>query len=54
MTSLTDFHTALPILDLEPLDSQIGVLSEIQAILAEPSILRSLGYTRNALPSEHD
>ena len=43
------FHTALPILDLEPLDLQIGALPENQAILAEPSILRwfeyrSLGY----------
>ncbi|CCN85106.1 conserved hypothetical protein [Vibrio nigripulchritudo SFn27] len=37
-------HTALPILDLEPLDLQIGVLSESQAILAETSILRQLEY----------
>ncbi|KJY80937.1 hypothetical protein TW74_01160 [Vibrio nigripulchritudo] len=42
--SLTGFHTALPILDLEPLDLQIGALSENQLILAEPSILRLLGY----------
>jgi hypothetical protein len=27
---LTDFHTALPIFDLEPLDLQIGVLPESQ------------------------
>ncbi|RTZ24416.1 hypothetical protein EKN09_03780 [Vibrio penaeicida] len=43
---LTGFHTALPILDLEPLNLQIGVLSERQLILAEPSILRLLGYIR--------
>jgi ribose transport system substrate-binding protein len=43
--SLTGFHTALPIFDLEPLDLQIGVLTENQLILAEPSILRLLGYT---------
>jgi hypothetical protein len=28
--SLTGFHTALPIFDLEPLDIQIGVLPESQ------------------------
>ncbi|WP_167404757.1 hypothetical protein [Vibrio penaeicida] len=33
-------HAALPILDLEPLDLQIGALPENQANLAEPSILR--------------
>ncbi|CCN45408.1 hypothetical protein MADA3029_20035 [Vibrio nigripulchritudo MADA3029] len=42
--SLTGFHPALPILDLEPLDLQIGFLSESQLILAESSILGSLGY----------
>jgi GTP-binding protein EngB required for normal cell division len=42
--SLLGFHTALPILNLELLDSQIGVLSENQAILAEPSILRWFEY----------
>jgi hypothetical protein len=40
--SLTGFHTALPILDLESLDLQIGALPENQLILAEPSILRLL------------
>jgi hypothetical protein len=35
----------LPILDLEPLDLQIDALSKSQLILAEPSILRSLGYS---------
>ncbi|CCO60732.1 conserved hypothetical protein [Vibrio nigripulchritudo] len=34
----------MPILDLEPLDLQIGVLSESHLILAEPSILRLLEY----------
>jgi hypothetical protein len=42
---LLGFHTALPILNLEPLDSQIGALSESHLILAETSILRSLGYS---------
>ncbi|GLQ75327.1 hypothetical protein GCM10007932_46890 [Vibrio penaeicida] len=41
---LTALHTALPILDLDPLNLQIGVLSEKQLILAESSILRLLGY----------
>ncbi|WP_049542472.1 hypothetical protein, partial [Vibrio nigripulchritudo] len=41
---LTGFHTALPILDLDPLDHQIGALPESHLILAEPSILRFLGY----------
>ncbi|PKF77784.1 hypothetical protein CW749_19805 [Vibrio sp. vnigr-6D03] len=38
------FHAALPILDLEPLDLQIGALPENQAMLAEPSILRWFEY----------
>ncbi|PKF80753.1 hypothetical protein CW749_05275 [Vibrio sp. vnigr-6D03] len=38
------FHAALPILDLEPLDLQIGALPENQAILAEPSTLRWFEY----------
>jgi hypothetical protein len=44
-------HTALPILDLEPLDLQIGALSESHLILAEPSILKSLGYNTSVLPN---
>jgi hypothetical protein len=46
--SLTGFHTVLPIFDLEPLDLQIGVLTENQLILAEPSILRLLGYKQHS------
>ncbi|CCN71310.1 hypothetical protein VIBNISFn118_340001 [Vibrio nigripulchritudo SFn118] len=38
------FHTSLSILDLEPLDLQIDVLSENQAILAETSSLRRFEY----------
>ncbi|CCN84207.1 hypothetical protein VIBNISFn27_1180137 [Vibrio nigripulchritudo SFn27] len=38
------FHTSLSILDLEPLDLQIDVLSENQAILAETSSLRWFEY----------
>ncbi|PKF76988.1 hypothetical protein CW749_24430 [Vibrio sp. vnigr-6D03] len=38
------FHAVLPILDLEPLDLQIGALPENQAILAEPSTLRWFEY----------
>ncbi|CCN34104.1 conserved hypothetical protein [Vibrio nigripulchritudo SO65] len=36
----------LSIFDLEPLDSQIDALSDSQAILAEPSILRWLEYVQ--------
>ncbi|GLQ76248.1 hypothetical protein GCM10007932_56110 [Vibrio penaeicida] len=42
---MLDFHAALPIIDLEPLDLQIGALPENQAILAEPSILRWFEYS---------
>ncbi|PKF76281.1 hypothetical protein CW749_27750 [Vibrio sp. vnigr-6D03] len=42
--SLTGFHTALSIFDLERLDLQIDALPESQLTLAEPSILRLLGY----------
>ncbi|CCO49282.1 conserved hypothetical protein [Vibrio nigripulchritudo SOn1] len=44
--SLIGFHAALPIFDLEPLDLQIAVLPENQLILAESSILWSLGYRK--------
>ncbi|PKF77697.1 hypothetical protein CW749_20265 [Vibrio sp. vnigr-6D03] len=38
------FYAALSIFDLEPLNRQINALPKNQAILAEPSILRLLGY----------
>ncbi|CAH1523762.1 hypothetical protein THZG08_210043 [Vibrio owensii] len=37
-------YTLLPILDLDPLDLQIVASSTNQVILAEPIILRLLGY----------
>ncbi|CCN80958.1 hypothetical protein VIBNIWn13_970001 [Vibrio nigripulchritudo Wn13] len=42
----------LPILDLEPLDLQIGALSESHLILAEPSIFRLLGYIQSRVTSD--
>ncbi len=42
--SCLGLHTLLTIFDLEPLDHQIVALSVSQVILAEPSILRLLGY----------
>ncbi|CAH1607982.1 hypothetical protein THF5G08_50195 [Vibrio jasicida] len=44
-------HTLLTIFNLEPLDLQIVASSANQAILAEPSISRLLGYRTNAAPT---
>ena len=46
--SLTGFHAALPIFDLERRDLHLGALPEGQLTLAEPSTLRLLGYNKKA------